>query len=181
MDITNIEHVNKLKNITDVQILINNAGSLSCSSIIDGDMDMLISDMNVNYYGTINVTRALAPIIAANGGGAITTISSILALASVAGIAGYCASKAALFSAIQSMRSELKSKNINVYGIFPGAVDNENSNSDASQTSSLVMAENIFEAMLADQEYVFPDPMSESLGEIWSQDPKGLEAKFSSI
>lgn len=107
---------------SDTQILINNAGVLAFASVIEGSIEGLQQDMHVNYFGTLNVTRAFAPVITQNGGGAIASISSIFGLASMVGIGGYSASKAALFSAIQASRAELKPKNIEVFGIFQDAI-----------------------------------------------------------
>jgi NAD(P)-dependent dehydrogenase (short-subunit alcohol dehydrogenase family) len=110
LDVTLPEQVAAASQIaSDVSLLINNAGALAFASVIDGDFNALESDMRVNYFGTLRVTRAFAPVLIASGGG-VASISSIVGLASMAAVGGYSASKAALFSAIQAMRAEFKKK-----------------------------------------------------------------------
>lgn len=183
LDITDRAQVKKVvEQANDVQVLINNAGALAFASVIEGPMEMLMRDMEVNYFGTLNVTRAFVPVIAGNNGGAIASISSVVGLASMAGIGGYSASKAALFSAIQAMRTELKPKNIEVYGIYPGAIDTDMARPmQMDKTSPEVMAENVLSAMEKGQEDIFPDPMSTKLSQIWITDPKALERAFAAM
>lgn len=167
---------------TDTQVLFNNAGALEFSGVVEGNFEYLRRDMEVNYFGTLQVTRAFTPIIAANGGGAIASISSIVGLASMAALGGYSASKAALFSAIQGMRAELKAKNISVFGIFPGPIDTDMARDmDMPKTSASETATNIVAAIEAGTEDIFPDAMSSQLGALWSNNPKGLEQAFASM
>lgn len=181
LDITNENDIKAAtKQAKDTQILFNNAGTLAYASVLEGPMELIKRDMDVNYYGTLNLTRAFVPILQSNGDGAIASISSIVGLASMAGVGGYCASKAALFSAIQSMRVELKSKNIKVYGIFPGPIDTDMASSiEMSKTSPAETAENILKAIIEDNETIFPDPLSSQWGNIWRRDPLALQSQFS--
>jgi short-subunit dehydrogenase len=97
-------------------------------------------------------------------------------------VGGYSASKAALFSATQAMRGELKAKGIFVHAIFPGPIDTDMSRDfDMPKTSAQETAENIIKGILADQEDIFPDPMSAQVGELWAKDPKAVERMFSAM
>lgn len=167
---------------SDAQILMNNAGVLAFASLLTSDVELLRRDMEVNYFGTLAVTRAFVPVLEANAGGAIASISSMVGLASMAAIGGYSASKAALFSAIQAMRFELRSKNIQVFGIFPGPIDTEMSRDvDLVKASASDTAENIWAGIVVGKEDIFPDAMSTELGALWSSNPKGLELAFASL
>lgn len=127
----------------DVEVLINNAGVLSYAGVISGENSLLKQDMEVNYFGTLNLSRSFIPVLEKQGGGAIVNLLSVVSLASMAGVAGYCASKAALFSATQAMRTELKAKNISVHGVFPGPIDTDMGKGlDMPKTSAQVTAEN---------------------------------------
>lgn len=183
LDITNRAQVKKAaENAMDVEVLINNAGSLSQASIINGPLEMLMYDMEVNYFGTLNVTRAFAPIIARNGGGAIASISSVVALGARASVGGYSASKAALLSAIQASRAELKSQNISVHGIFPGPIDTEMARAvTLAKTSAEATAEKIIQGIEHGVEDIYPDPRSAQLGEIWAKNPKEVERIFATL
>lgn len=183
LDITDRTQVKKAaESATDTQILINNAGALAFASVLEGEMELLMRDMEVNYFGTLNVTRAFAPIIAVHGGGAIASISSIVGLASMAGIGGYSASKAALFSAIQASRAELKAKNISIHGIFPGPIDTDMARPmEMPKTSAKETAENILNGIEAGIEDIYPDPMSAQLGTLWASNPKEAERTFAAM
>jgi NAD(P)-dependent dehydrogenase (short-subunit alcohol dehydrogenase family) len=83
LDITDAAQARKVAEMaSDVQILINNAGALAFGSVLGDSVESLESDMRVNYFGTLNVARAFAPVLLAQGGGAIASVSSIVALAS---------------------------------------------------------------------------------------------------
>ena len=70
LDITDEEQARNAAQVaSDVQILINNAGALAFASVLEGSFADIERDMNVNYLGTLKVTRAFAPVIVAQGGG----------------------------------------------------------------------------------------------------------------
>jgi len=183
LDITNDAQVAQaVQSAQDVTILLNNAGALAFATLTEGAMESLRNDMEVNYFGTLNVTRAFLPVLIRNGGGAIAIVSSVVGLASMSAIGGYSASKAALFSAIQSLRAELKSKGIGVFGIFPGPIDTDMAKSfEMSKASPQSTAENILSAMEVGQEDIFPDPMSAEIAKLWASDPKALEHQLGSM
>lgn len=166
----------------DIDMLINNAGVLSYGGVMSGESDLLKQDMEVNYFGTLTLSRSFIPLLEKQGGGVIVNLLSVLSLASMAGVAGYSASKAALFSATQSMRTELKAKNISVHGVFPGPIDTDMAKGlDMPKTSAQVTAENIVAGIIADQEDIFPDPTSLQVSEVWAKNPKALERQFADM
>jgi NAD(P)-dependent dehydrogenase (short-subunit alcohol dehydrogenase family) len=183
LDITDAGQIRSAAEIAnDVDVLINNAGVASYAPVVAGEFALLQHDMEVNYFGTLNVVRAFEPVLEKAGAGAIANVISIIGLAAMAGVGGYCASKAALHSATQAMRAELKAKNISVYGIFPGPIDTDMSrNFDTPKTSARETAENIVKAIAADSEDIFPDPVSAEWGKLWATDPKGLERHFAKM
>ncbi len=183
LDITDLDLIKKVvDHAQDVDLLINNAGVATFTSVVSSEPDMLKYDMNVNYFGTLNMIRSFVPVLEQRGNGAIANIISIVGLASVFAIGGYSASKAALFSATQAMRAELRAKNISVYGIFPGPIDTDMARDfDMPKTSAQVAAENIVKGIIAGEEDIFPDPMSSQMGELWAKDPKGLERQFAAM
>jgi NAD(P)-dependent dehydrogenase (short-subunit alcohol dehydrogenase family) len=183
LDITNPAQIEKAaQQAADIDVLINNAGVLSFASVVTGKPDELMRDMQVNYFGTLNMVNRFVPVIEKKGGGAIANIISIVGLAAMAGIGGYSASKAALFSATQAMRTELKPKKISVHGVFPGPIDTDMAKEfDMQKTSPQVTAENILAGIASGHEDIFPDPMSAQLGVMWEKDPKALERQFASM
>ena len=78
---------------------------------------------DVNVFGPLRVTRAFAPILAANGGGAVVNIHSVLSW--LAGAGAYGASKSAIWSVTNSLRSELERQNTQVVGVHAGFIDTD--------------------------------------------------------
>lgn len=108
---------------TDVQIVINNAGVLLPGSLLTGSLENVETTFDVNVAGPLRVVRAFAPTLAANGGGAVVNVHSVLSW--LGGAGAYGASKAALWSITNSLRAELKSQGTQVIGVHPGFVDTD--------------------------------------------------------
>lgn len=180
IDITHPDQILSVASMArDVNLLINNAGVFSEGSILEAPLDLIRQDMEVNYFGTLNVVRAFAPILETHPGSAIVNILSISALANVPGIGSYSASKAAGQSLTQSIRSQLLKKHISVHGVFPGPVD-----TDMTSRMAIPKArpEDVAQAILVGieqgDEDIFPDGMSRQGGLSWRNDPKVLERQL---
>ena len=180
LDVTNAQSVaNAAKQAADTDLLINNAGTLTHGSILESSLSDLRKDMDTNYYGTIQMLQAFAPALIQKGSTAIANLLSVVSFASFPANCGYCASKAALFSATQALRSDLKKEGIEVYGIFPGPIDTEMAKDIPLQKfSAQETAQNIIDGIAAGTEDIFPDPYSQQVGELWHKDPKDLERKM---
>ena len=182
LDITNLEQVKAAaEQANDVTILINNAGVLTGGSLLDQPVEEINRNFETNFFGTLNMIRAFAPVIERSGG-AIANVLSVVSLASMAGLGGYSASKAAAFSLTQAVRAELKSKNITVHAVFPGPVDTDMAAEiTMPKTSAKDVAAAIIASIESGAEDIFPDSMSEQLSQIWLQSPKELEKAFASM
>jgi NAD(P)-dependent dehydrogenase (short-subunit alcohol dehydrogenase family) len=183
LDITSMGQIQQAAaKAQDVNVLINNAGSLSAGSVLTAKEPDLMRDMQVNYFGTLNMIRAFEPVIEKNGQGAIINLSSVVGLASMAQAAGYSASKAAVFSASQALRAELKAKRISVHTVFPGPIDTDMARDfNFDKTSAAIAAENIIKGIEAGNEDIFPDPFSVQIGQSWVKDPKAVERSFAAM
>lgn len=177
LDITNIEDVNSVARIaTDVNVLINNAGVISEGAILEAPLDFIKRDMDVNYFGTLNMLRAFSTIIEANNGGAIVNILSISALANTPNIGSYSASKAAGQSLTQAVRPHLFKRGISVHGVFPGPVDTDmTSQLNITKAKPIDVAHDILTGVEQGEEDIFPDEMSRQGNLAWRNDPKMLE------
>lgn len=166
----------------DTTVLINNAGALAFGSLLDSPLELIMRDMDTNYYGTLQMVRAFAPLIAQNGGGAIANMLTLVALASMPTIGGYSASKAALFSLTQAIRAELKSKSITVHGIYPGAVDTEMiAELTLPKASPDQVAAAIVDGLVNGVEDIYPGSMAQQMSQLWLKNPKQLEAQFATM
>jgi short-subunit dehydrogenase len=180
VDVTDDNLVSHLsEQAPDVNLLINNAGVLSFGSILETPIETIHQQFDINFYGTLNMARAFVPVLEQNGGGAIVNVLTLVALASMPGLAAYNASKAAAWSMTQSLRASVVDKNIEVYGVFPGAVDTDMlAGVDMAKTSPADIATAVLQGITTQQEDIFPDAMSSQLYAAWKQDHKAVEKQF---
>ncbi|AWS44533.1 SDR family oxidoreductase [Streptosporangium sp. 'caverna'] len=109
----------------DVTLLINNAGIATHQNLVSGDLEKVRLEMDTHYFGTLNVVRAFAPLLAANGGGAILNVLSALSWISYDGAGAYSAAKAAEWSLTNGIRLELAGQRTLVTGLHLGAADTD--------------------------------------------------------
>jgi short-subunit dehydrogenase len=108
---------------TDVTLLINNAGFAAFDGAISAPtMDDARTEMEVNYFGPLALTRTFAPILAKTGGGIINMLS-MLSLISLPMAGTYAASKAAGLSLNRSIRAELGAQGTQVIGVLAVQTD----------------------------------------------------------
>lgn len=183
IDVTDAEGVNGLATLApDVTLLVNNAGVLDFGGLLEAESAAIERNFAVNFTGTLNMTRAFAPVIERNGGGAVVNMLTLVALASMPGLAVYNASKAAAWSMTQALRADLASRAIAVFGVFPGAVDTEMlAGVDMPKTAPADVADAIIAGVQADSEDIFPDPMSVQLYAAWKADHKAVEKQFAAM
>ena len=127
LDITKPEQVSAAAaRAKDVSLLINNAGVNKMKGFIAVDsIDHARAEMEANYFGTLVMCRAFAPVLKANGGGAIINVITIVARVTIPMLGSYCASKWALFSMTQGVRAELAKQGTFVVSVNPGAIDTD--------------------------------------------------------
>jgi NAD(P)-dependent dehydrogenase (short-subunit alcohol dehydrogenase family) len=180
LDITNDEQVLKIaKKTIDVEVLINNAGVLSPGNVLEGDINAFKNDMDINYYGTLNMMKAFAPILERNGPSRIVNIVSIVAYSPLPSIAGYSASKAALYSATLSVRTELAKKRVTVHAVNPGAIDTDmNKGSEWEMPAPDEIATILLDRVEAEELDIIPDEMGLGMYKAWKEEPLKLADIF---
>jgi NAD(P)-dependent dehydrogenase (short-subunit alcohol dehydrogenase family) len=110
----------------DVTLVINNAGVGHAGGFLAADSDEVTRRMfETNFYGVLNVSRAFAPALAGNGGGALLNVLSIASWANNGVLAAYSASKSAAWSLTNSLRHELAAQKTQVLGLHMGFVDTD--------------------------------------------------------
>jgi len=126
VDVTDPESVAAaVRDAGDVTLLVNNAGMAANANILTGDLDGARREMETNYFGTLSMVRAFAPVIAANGGGGILNVLSVLSWVGYPDMGGYCASKSAAWSMTNAARLELAGRGIVVTGLHVGLMDTD--------------------------------------------------------
>ena len=100
LDITDPDQVAQVaRQCADVSLLVNNAGVLRYSTFINApDLAAARLEMETNYFGTLRMCRAFAPVLAARSGGAIVNMLSVTSFFTNPFDASYGASKAAEWS-----------------------------------------------------------------------------------
>lgn len=123
LDVTDRASVAAAANMaTDVSVLINNAGIVRGASVLAADTAALREELETNLFGPLALAAAFADGIAERAG-AVVNVSSVLAWLPVG--ASYGVSKAALWSATESMRTELAPRGVQVVGVYVGLVDTD--------------------------------------------------------
>ncbi len=127
LDITDPEQVRAAReHCSDVTLLINNAAVLTSQPLIGAaTMDPARTEMETNYFGTLAMCRAFAPVLHHNGGGTLCNMLSIVSFLSVPSMGSFCASKAALWSMTNSLRAELAPVGTAVVAVHASFIDTD--------------------------------------------------------
>jgi len=126
LDVTKPEHVAAAARLDDVTVLINNAGIGSFGGFLaEGSLDAARAQLETNYFGPLRMSLAFAPVLAANGGGAILNVLSIASWISTPMLAVYGSTKAAEWSLTNGLRHELRAQGTQVLGMHMGFVDTD--------------------------------------------------------
>jgi len=105
-----------------IDVLVNNAGITQRSAFVDTKASVYRKVMDVNYFGSLNCTRAAIEILIERKG-SIIVIESLAGLTPLLGRAGYCASKHALHGFFTSLRAELRGRGVHIMIVCPGFVN----------------------------------------------------------
>ena len=156
----------------DATIVINNAGVLKTASpLADHAIDALQYEIDVNVFGLIQMARAFAPVLAANGGGAFAQLNSVASLRSFADFATYSASKAASYSITQGLRDKLAEQNTQVISVHPGPIQTDMAEDaglgEMAEPPKLV-ADAIFDAVENGDFHVWPDSMAKQFQQAYA-------------
>lgn len=109
----------------NADILINNAGICQFGSVLDMDPQVWQQIIQVNLFGTYNVTRAVLPQLIENNAGDIINIASTSGLSGAATSSAYSASKFAVIGFTESLAQEVRRNNIRVSSLAPSTIVTE--------------------------------------------------------
>jgi NAD(P)-dependent dehydrogenase (short-subunit alcohol dehydrogenase family) len=109
--------------LPDVSLVINNAGVALGGRPLGVSLDDVRSELEVNYLGLLSVAQAFAPVLAANGGGALVNILSVMSWVTVPPVSGYAASKAAAWSMTNALRQQLRAQRTLVIAVHSDSID----------------------------------------------------------
>ena len=163
LDITDPASVAAAADATgDVSLLINNAGSSTGAGLLDGSLADIELEMNTHFFGTLAMTRAFAPQLAAAGGGAILNVLSVLSWVSLPGAGAYCAAKSAEWSLTNATRAQLAGQNTQVTALHVGYMDTDMARHVTSgKIDPALVAKLVLDGVEAGQPEVLADEISQ--------------------
>lgn len=182
LDVTVDDDIAAAAGFGPVDVLINNAGVASYGNPISMNLDEAIREMNVNYFGALRMSRALAPQMIERGQGMIVNIATAFAKINLPLVGTYCASKAALLSLGQALRAYLKDKGVHVMTVMPTTIDTDMAKgADVPKMTKEFVAGEILRHIR--EESIDPPIGEEAVGVLTrlKEDPGGLEEFLSAF
>jgi len=111
---------------SDVTLIINNAGIAEPGGFLAADSEEVTRRIfETNFFAMLRLSKAFAPILKANGGGALLNVLSIASWVNGGGLAAYSASKSAAWSLTNALRHELAVQKTQVLGLHMAYVDTD--------------------------------------------------------
>ncbi len=177
LDITDAESIANAANIAnDVDVLINNAGVLYGGSLLEQADKGIEANFSTNFYGTLNVIREFLPGLESKKDASIVNVVTIAAFVNFPGFGAYSASKAALFSLSQGIRTELAPRGISVHTVNPGPIDTDMTRDIPFDKADVFeTGRNIVAGLKNDEADIFPDAASQQMFGVWSGNYRDLE------
>ncbi|KAH0517183.1 Dehydrogenase/reductase SDR family member 7 [Microtus ochrogaster] len=115
-----------LQEFGKIDILVNNGGRSQRSLVLETNLDVFKELINLNYIGTVSLTKCVLPHMVERKQGKIVTVNSIAGIASVSLSSGYCASKHALRGFFNAVQGELMNyPGITFCNVYPGPVQSD--------------------------------------------------------
>ncbi|GAA4624394.1 SDR family oxidoreductase [Cellulomonas oligotrophica] len=161
LDVTDPESIRAAAQAApDVTVLVNNAGvAVSSAGILTHTDEEIRTSVETNLVGPLLLARAFAPQLVAAQDAAIVDVHSAMSWYAVAGI--YSATKAALWSATNSLRLELAPQGVHVVGVHVGWVDTAMAaGADGPKTDPADLVTTVLDAVEADEYEVLGDETS---------------------
>jgi NAD(P)-dependent dehydrogenase (short-subunit alcohol dehydrogenase family) len=181
LDVTSGSQIQQAVGEIDIlDVLINNAGIALYDDL--RNLDVVEQHLAVNFLGPLKVTNAFLPLLKRSKGAIVNNLS-VVALAAMPMIPAYSISKAAESNMTQSLRALLTRDGITVHSVFLGPIDTEmNRGLNIPKASTETAAQGIFDGLEKGEEDIFPDPVSQSIAEVWRNGAvKALERQFAAF
>jgi NAD(P)-dependent dehydrogenase (short-subunit alcohol dehydrogenase family) len=163
LDVTSIDDVEAAaRTAADVTLVINNAGVATLGSVTEPDAEeVLRRHLETNLFGVLRVSRAFAPVLASNGGGALLNVASVASWISRPVLASYGVSKAAVWSLSNALRNDLRSQGTQVLTLHMGFVDTDLARGiDAPKSTPDAIVARALDALEAGAEEVLADDVT---------------------
>jgi NAD(P)-dependent dehydrogenase (short-subunit alcohol dehydrogenase family) len=161
----------------DVSIVVSNAGILLRTSVLDAPLEDIRAELETNLFGVIRVARAFAPTLARQPSSSLVNVLSVLSWLAFGG--GYEISKAAAWSATNSMRVKLREQGTTVTALHVGYMDTDmTAGLDVIKTDPREVARQTADAILAGEFEVLADDTTRAVKSQLSGDLTALYAQL---
>jgi NAD(P)-dependent dehydrogenase (short-subunit alcohol dehydrogenase family) len=174
LDVTRAEDVAAAaQRCRDVTLVINNAGIASTGGFLaNAGVEAARAMMETNYFGVLRTSAAFAPVLAANGGGALLNVLSIASWISSPALGAYASTKSAAWSLTNGLRHELRAQGTQVLGLHMGFVDTDlASGIEAPKSRPEDIVRRAFDALEAGREEVLADDITQRVKSALSSEP----------
>jgi len=158
---------------TDVTLLVNNAGIAATGGFLADDaVESAKRHFDTNVYGIVRMSKAFAPVLAGNGGGAILNVLSIASWINGPLLGVYAASKSAAWGVTNGLRQELREQKTQVVGMHVGFVDTDLTRGlDVPKSSPELIVARTFDALEAGADEVLADEQTRAVKQGLSAEP----------
>ena len=185
LDITKAEEVtDAAAACADVDLLINNAGVARFTPALGApSIDNARLEMETNYFGTLSMCRAFAPVLGRNGGGTLVNMLSVVSFFNLPMQATYCASKAAEWSLTKAVRIELHAQGTRVIGVYAGYIDTDMAAgiANAPKSGAADIAARVMEGIATDADDIFADQRSREVFDALRKDDRSFDANVQKL
>lgn len=174
LDVTNAGEVAAAaRDLGDVTLVINNAGIIRGSGFLgETGVEAVRAELETNFFGPVLVSRAFAPILGRNGGGAIVNVLSALSWVAFPSSSTYSASKAAAWAFSNGLRNELRGQGTQVLALHVGYMDTDMVREVAAPKSKPEdVARQVLEALEAGKSEILADEVSRRIKQNLSAEP----------
>ncbi|MGM9490192.1 SDR family oxidoreductase [Ideonella sp. YS5] len=149
----------------DVTLLVNNAGVAHVGSFMAEDSEEVARrQFETNFFGMLRMSKAFAPALAAQGGGAIVNVLSIVSWINGGQLAAYAASKSAAWSLTNALRHELSAQKTQVLALHMGFVDTDLVRAmDVQKTSPELIVQRALDGLESGLDEVLADEVTQQV------------------
>lgn len=174
LDITDPEQVGRAADLADdVTLLVNNAGINTFQDLVEGGLDRIRLDLETHLFGSLNMIRAFAPVLAAGGGGAIVNVLSASSWFALRGVDSYHVAKAAQWAMTNGVRLELAEQGTLVTGLHLGLADTDMvADIDGPKLEPSQVARTALDGVEGDRWEVLADDWSREVKSSLASDPR---------
>jgi NAD(P)-dependent dehydrogenase (short-subunit alcohol dehydrogenase family) len=166
LDVTKQDEIDAaVKTASDVTLVINNAGIAQPGGFLASDSEAVTRRIfETNVFGVLNISKAFAPVLNANGGGALLNVLSVASWVNGGELAAYSASKSAAWSVTNALRHELASQQTQVLGLHMAYVDTDLTRGfDVPKTSPEDIVQRALDGLEAGADEVLADALTQQV------------------